>query len=151
MREDDRRLSEDDDDELPFWPLLTDDAAEGVGEARRCSRLADGVLISFVDDVRRTKLKEDDADALMGVFRISRVCDDEDSRRVDTLSSCWDVVGSLLLSGEAKVGERGLSMVLVHATRGCGVDLLGLAGMLLATVRVVLVEERGVRLGGTTP
>lgn len=91
VRDDDRRLNDDDDEDVV--PLAEDaadaaEAADGVGDARRCSRLADGVLISFVEDVRRTKLNEDDADALMGVFSISRVCEDDDSSRVDTLSSC---------------------------------------------------------------
>lgn len=112
----------------------------------------------MVDDVLRTKLKEDDADALMGVLSISNVCEEDDSSLVDTLRSCCDAEGAargillmllLLLwgaTGEVKVGERGLSMVLVHATSG-----LGLGGMLLDAVRAVRVFARGVRRGGTTP
>lgn len=163
--EDDRLLSEDDDDEVV--PLAEDaaeaaDAADGVGEARRWSRLADGVLISLVDEVRRTKLNDDEADALMGVLSISSVCEDVDSKRVDTLISCCDAdeagaagaVGLLLLvvmMVDVKVGERGLSMVLVHATRGLTLGLIVASGTLLLTVTLARVAERGVRRGGTTP
>lgn len=52
----------------------------------------------------------------------------------------------LLMTEEVKVGDRGLSIVLVVATSGLLPN-----GMLLERVSDVLVVERGVRLGGTTP